>query len=194
MSEDDGARAFRVDLGSLPTHFPTHRHPAELWEALGRAVGTFGFLEESLAKAIFALTATQRYREAEIADAFRKWLPLLEHALSDPLGNLIDTFGSSARGRLEALEMEGLICNLKDAAKLRNVLCHASWNRTPDDQGRSVPYFVTRKMECFDTPIDVHFLNQVQKHTAQLACAVIETVTQLGYQFPGSNGPGRSIW
>jgi hypothetical protein len=27
-----------------------------------------------------------------------------------------------------------------------------------------------------------------------LACAVMNTVTQMGYQFPGSSGPGKPIF
>jgi len=49
-----------VNIEELPTGFPTHKHPSEFWEALGRTVATFGFLEETLGKAIFAFTATRR--------------------------------------------------------------------------------------------------------------------------------------
>jgi hypothetical protein len=36
------------------------------WEALGRTIATFGFLEEVLGKAIFAFTATTQYQESDI--------------------------------------------------------------------------------------------------------------------------------
>jgi len=42
--------------------------------------------------------------------------------------------------------------------------------------------------------MDREFIDQVQRHTANLACAVINTVTQMGWQFPGSQGPGKTIW
>ena len=51
-----------VDLDRLPRDFPTHRHDAACWEGLGRAVATFGFLEEILGKAIFALTGKRLRR------------------------------------------------------------------------------------------------------------------------------------
>lgn len=53
---------------------------------------------------------------------------------------------------------------------------------------------MNRQKEVFDTAIDSNFLNQVQKHTVDLVCAVINTVTKMGWQFPGSNGPGKVIW
>ncbi len=73
-----------VNPSLLPAQFPTHLHDAAFWEALGRAVATLGFLEETLGKAIFALTATREYSPEEIDDAFAKWLPTLERALYDP--------------------------------------------------------------------------------------------------------------
>ena len=79
-----------VDLGRLPNKFPTHRHEGAFWESLGRAVATFGFLEEISGKAIFAFTATRPYNEGEIEEAYAQWFPKLEQALIDPLGNLID--------------------------------------------------------------------------------------------------------
>jgi hypothetical protein len=41
---------------ALPPSFPTQAHSPAFWEALGRAVATVGFLEETLGKAIFAYT------------------------------------------------------------------------------------------------------------------------------------------
>ncbi len=87
MEKPPEKQGFVVDSGNLPPLFPTHRHAPRFWEQLGRAVATYGHLEEVLGKAIFALTATRRYDESEIEDAFKKWLPTLERALSDPLGD-----------------------------------------------------------------------------------------------------------
>lgn len=39
-----------VDVDALPGRFPTHLHEPAFWESLGRAVATFGFLEEILGK------------------------------------------------------------------------------------------------------------------------------------------------
>ena len=94
-SEMRGSHIVKRD--ALPDRFPTHKHDPAFWEALGRAVATFGFLEDALFKAIFAFTATTHYQEDEIDEAYREWLPMLERVLVDPLGNLIDVCGRAVR-------------------------------------------------------------------------------------------------
>ena len=37
-------------------------------------------------------------------------------------------------------------------------------------------------------------LKQVQQHVTELTCAVMNTVTHMGWQFPGSPGPGNPIF
>ena len=184
-----------VDFTNLPSQFPTHLHSAEFWEALGRAVATFGFLEETLGKAIFSFTATRQYPEEELEAAFQKWLPTLQRALSDPLGSLISSYGRAGRENTSATisNLDELLEDLRKASSIRNVLCHGSWH-SPDKHGRPLPRFVNNKNEIFNTPIDIAFLIQMQQHASRLACAVINTVTHMGWQFPGSNGPGKRIW
>lgn len=183
-----------IDRSKLPPSFPTHRHASEFWEQLGRAVATFGFLEEMLGKAIFAFTATREYDPSEIDKAYKAWLPQLERALTDQLSNLADAYGKAARDnpKTTTKNIDDLIGDIKKAASIRNVLCHGSW-RTPNTEGASIPLFVNRQRQVFDTPIDVRYLKQVQIHVAELACNVIDTVTHMGWQFPGAAGPGMPI-
>jgi hypothetical protein len=75
LKDEDSISRFRVDFDKLPAQFPTHRHPVEFWEALGRVVATFGFLEETLGKAIFSFTATRQYPDTEIQAAYERSLP-----------------------------------------------------------------------------------------------------------------------
>jgi hypothetical protein len=189
------AKRFVVDLEKLPPLFPTHRHHPVFWETLGRTIATFGFLEEVLGKAIFSFTATTRYEESEIDAAFKNWLRTLERALTDPLGNLIDAYGKAVRDNSGATieNLDELPEKLREASAMRNVLCHGSW-RAPDDDGKSLPFFVNRQKMVFDTPIDIKFLEQTQQAIAELACAVVNTVTVMGWQFPGSSGPGKVIF
>jgi len=191
----DNSKGYLIDFNSLPKHFPTHRHNASFWESLGRVVATFGFLEETLAKAIFSFTATKEYSEEEIDEAFSKWIPKLERTLSDPLGNLIDTYGKAVRDnpnhKIEKLE--SFLTDLRSASKIRNVLCHGSW-RPPNSQEASVPFFINRQNEVFETAIDIAFLEQTQLHVCDLASSVMNSVTHMGWQFPGSNGPGEIVW
>lgn len=185
---------YLVDQGQLPTDYPTHRHPGEFWEQLGRTVATYGFLEQVLGRAIFALTATCRYAQDELEQAYSNWLGQLERALSDPLGGLIDAYGSALRNyhELPVSNLEQLVEDLRQAAQLRNVLCHGAW-QVPDANGKSLPLFVDRKQRIFATSIDVAYLQQVRAQVAGLVCAVINSISSIGLQFPGSAGPGESI-
>jgi hypothetical protein len=188
-------KRFVIDIAKLPSLFPTQRHTSKFWEALGRAIATFGFLEEVLGKAIFAFTATRSYPENEIEAAYNKWLPTLEKALTDQLGNLTDSYGKAIRDNTEATVegLDELLGDLRKASTIRNVLCHGSW-RVPDSDGRSLPLFVNKQKMIWETPIDVAYLEQTQKAVAELACNIINTVTGNGWQFPGSNGLGKIIF
>lgn len=184
-----------LNQASLPIDFPTHRHTAMFWEKLGRTVATFGLLEEVLCKAIFAFTATRPYSDTEINAAYEQWLPKLQKALSDQLGGLIDTYGKSVREHPDATigNLNELLDNMRAASKIRNVLCHGSWSR-PNPEGASIPFFVTKQNERFETPINENWLDQTRQHVVELICTVFNTVTHMGWQFPGSVGPGVPIW
>jgi hypothetical protein len=184
-----------VDFRNLPPNYPTQRHSGQFWEALGRTVATFGFLENVLGRAIFALTGTKEIPEEGREAAFAAWLPTLERALSDPLGGLIISYNRAVRenGRTAITNFDALVANLQEASAIRNVLCHGFWP-IPDDHGRSVPFFVNRKTEVWQTPVDVPYLQQVQTSVVELCCAVINSVTHMGWQFPGTGGPGAPIF
>jgi hypothetical protein len=176
--------------------FPTHLHSPEFWEQLGRTVATFGCLEEVLGKAIFALTGTVPYDEAERQGAFERWLPTLERALTDPLGGLIESYGKAYHDHPDDAfgNSDDLLDELRRASAIRNVLCHGSWTQKPDAEGRSLPLFVNRQKEVFCTPVDIEFLRQTQRGTVELVCHVINSITAMGWQFPGMTGPGAVIY
>ncbi len=183
-----------VNRRNLPALFPTHRHLPQFWEQLGRTIAAFCFLEEVLGKAIFAFTATRNYDDQEIEEAYKAWLPKLERALTDQLWNLAESYGKAVRENQNSTieNINSLVEDIKEATKIRNVLCHGSW-RAPDADGKSIPLFINKNNEVFETAIDVHFLHQVQVHVTDLACTVIDTVTHMGWQFPGGAGPGTPI-
>lgn len=197
MTNEDPSELRRavIDPNRLPSMYPTHLHDSSFWEALGRAVATYGFLEEVLGKAIFAFTATRTYSESNVDEAYANWLPKLERALSNPLGNLIDVYGKSVRSHAESTitNLDELVDNLRKAAEIRNVLCHGSW-RPPSAAGASKPFFVNKQMMIFDSDVDVAYLSQVQTHVTDLSISVINSVTHMGWQFPGGAGPGKAIW
>lgn len=194
MSDDGEIKRSLIDRKSLPDMFPTNSISGEFWENLGRVVATFGFLEAVLAKAIFSFTATRSYREDEIEAAYEKWLPKLERAFTDPLSKLADSYGKAVRENPDATieNISDLVDDIKALADYRNAFCHGYW-RSPDSTGASVPFFINRKMQIFETPIDIELLKSIQLHVAGLACSVMDTVTHMGWQFPGGAGPGRPI-
>jgi hypothetical protein len=191
MNDNRVKRAI-IDRAKLQPLFPTRGHSPQFWEQLGRTVATFGFLEEVLGKAIFAFTATRNYSPDEINAAYQVWH--LERALTDQLLNLAESYGKVARDNPATMteNVDELVENIKKATIIRNILCHGSW-RAPNSNGASVPLFVNRQKQVFDTGVDIGYLEQVQAHVAELACCVIDTVTHMGWQFPGSAGPGKSI-
>jgi hypothetical protein len=167
----------------------------EFWESLGRAVATFGFLEKVLGKAIFVFIGTRHYNtpeelESQLDALFEK----LDIALTGQLGALIDNYESAVKRHQESPinNFEDLLKDLRKAAKLRNVICHGSWG-DPDSNGASLPYFISKKKEKIITPMSSDDLARVQRHVASLACAVIDSVTCMGFQFPGLSGPGRPL-
>ncbi|EKE18848.1 MAG: hypothetical protein ACD_9C00214G0002 [uncultured bacterium] len=184
-----------IDQKQLPNQYPTHKHAPEFWEALGRAVATFGFLEEVLGKVIFVLTGTRPFEESEIDRAYKELLPRLERALSDPLGGLINSFENAVKEHPDAKKcnIKELVKDLREASKVRNVICHGSW-RIPDSAGASLPLFVNSKMKIVDTKIDCAFLYQLQKHANCLACWVIDVVTCSGLPFPWRFGSSFDNW
>ncbi len=187
--------AYFVKPEGMPENFPTHRHEPAFWEALGRAVATFGFLEEVLGKAIFVLTGTRPHPEDEFQAAYEKWLPVLEKSLHDPLGGLIPTYCKAVRDHPDADDegLDDLLKELRKAAELRNVFCHGSW-KEPDEAGASLPFFVNKQMKIFADPVDVEYLHWTRIGTVELACEVMNSVTRMGFQFPGSSGPGTPVW
>jgi hypothetical protein len=88
-----------VDHDALPASFPTHRQSDAFWAALGRAVASFGFLEWSLRRAIFALSGDRPAPEdeTEIRGALADWNERLTQVSTSTLGGLTKAFEEAAR-------------------------------------------------------------------------------------------------
>jgi hypothetical protein len=195
MSETEGEKGYVIDRDKLDPDFPTQSQTPLLWEELGRTVASFGFLEEMLGKAIYALTGTQEFDPAGDPEAFNVWIRTLEKALTDQLGGLIIRYEEalSENQRTKWKDYAQHIAELKSAKDIRNALCHGSWGK-PDGEGQNVPKFVNRNLEIFETPIGVSFLNQTRSAVRHIICDVLDSVTSVGYQFPGSGSPGEQLW
>lgn len=184
-----------VSRDSLPQDFPTDHLPKDFWENLGRAIATYGFLEKVLGRAAFVFIGTRQYSTSEeLENQLDVLYQKLEIALTGQLGALIDNYESAVKRHQEnpVHNFEDLLHDLRKAARLRNIICHASWGY-PDSSGASLPYFVNKNKMKAITPMCSEDLAKAQHHVADLACAVIDSVTCMGFQFPGLSGPGRSL-
>jgi hypothetical protein len=184
-----------IDQKRLSPNWPTGLFPAEFWEQLGRTIATFGLLEEVLGKAIFAFTATTEFDEKDAADYLAKWDKQLHQALTDTLWPLSEVYGKVVQDHQEAdfKNVGELVEDIKKLSKIRNALCHGSWH-APDAAGATDIYYFDKKDGKFDTRIDIHWLQRVQAHVVALICSVIDSVTVMGWEFPGGAGPGEKIW
>lgn len=190
-------QAYIIDRDSLHPRYPTHFHSNEFWQELGRTVAAFGFLEDTLGKAIFAITATTKYPEDKAQAAYDKWSNTLEICLTGQLGNLIEKYQKAVKENTNStiMNIEELVSSLTKAAELRNVICHASWDNRPDANGATIPrYFRKRDTKRFDGPINASYLIKIQQEVRHLICDVTDSVTTMGFTFPGTIGPGKPVW
>ena len=196
MGDDESVVRAIIDRKRLPKMFPTHRHAPEFWEHLGRAIASFGFLEDTLKKAYFSFTGTTPVAPEGAERAVEQWGKRLEKVVTMQLWNLANEFeGAATANPTRSTENIGeLVADIKKAAELRNILCHGSW-MLPDNEGKSLPRFskkdrATGEIVQFADKIGIEYLSQVQSHVTDLICSVIDTVTHMGYQFPGGAGSG----
>ena len=197
MGDDEPIVREIIDRERLPKMFPTHRHDPEFWEYLGRAIASFGFLEDTLKKAYLVFSGTTPIAPEEAEEAVEKWGIKVEKVMTMQLWNLAKEFEDAATANpSRSTENVGeLVADIKKATELRNILCHGTW-MLPDNEGKSLPRFskkdrATGKIVQFSDNIGIEYLSQVQAHVTDLICSVVDTITHMGYQFPGGAGPGK---
>lgn len=183
-----------IERSGLPPTFPTHSQDASFWEALGRAVAAFGFLEWTLQRAIFALSGDQPApeEEAERQVALNAWQKELEEALKATLGLLATGFERAVANHPRANKEYAaeVVAEIRAAAPLRNAICHTCWQ--PASAVVAKPFFVSRNLEVLESEIDIAWLEQLHRHVAQLALDVMDTVTATGLAFPGTTDPSQA--
>ena len=184
-----------IDLNKLSKNDFTELHPSEFWEELGRTVATYGVLEETLAKASFVFSGTKVAPTENIELAVSEWVKGLEKSLSETLGSLINRFQGATKNHPElSTDNIGELCEeLRNSARIRNALCHGSW-RSANDQGKFKLFYFDQKLGRFEDLVDIQYLQQTRLAVCKLTANVINTVTHMGYSFPGSQSPGEQIW
>lgn len=114
--------------------WPLRHGRSEFWEALGKTVATFGYLEDILARACYCLAAgTERFgpEPADIDESrFRRWLGTLDRSLADGMGALTRRLAEILEedNRIPHCARTELIEQLDELRSWRNALCHGSWS------------------------------------------------------------------
>lgn len=175
-----------IDRAQLQPHFPTEFHSSDFWEALGRVIGSFGYLEEVLARALFVITGSRHVPGRGPEDDFRAWLHALDKNIRLTLFPLSHMLENELRedARFDDIDTLPIFESMSRLTRIRNVLSHASW-RAPDGEGKSHLFHVDKTLGAFEDPVDLEFLQQVQSETAQLCCDIMDLVTGIGLPFSG---------
>ena len=180
-----------VNRDDLPAKWPTHEGAPVFWEEIGRTVAAFGFLEDVLARAYFALTATREYAIIDEAEAaFPGWPKNLERSLTDTLASLTAKIGEAFENDDRVLPAVGsaIVGRLCELRIWRNALCHGAWVQFEADGSARLRHF--RKTEAgpemLDTCLSLEDIVNIRAETVDITILVRNTVTQAGIQFPGT--------
>lgn len=154
--------------------------PAEFAGALGRAVAGFGFLEEALKRAIYALSL-DRIADDPTEAQLQAWIERIEDIADDSLGTLIDSFIASCTRCGTLPQRSNLAEELGVLRQRRNLLCHASW-KPGSRNGAWRPAFVSTQGEVFMGELTLRDLRETRARTLHAARAVIAAMRRTGHE------------
>ena len=188
----------RVDRNKLPTEWPTHRGTPAFWEELGRTVAAFGFLEDTLARACFALTATREYANiGEVEAAFPKWRTKLERSLTDTLASLTSKIAEAFENddRVPADVGSGIVRRLHELAVWRNALCHGAWVRFDGDGAAWLRYFrrTSDGPEALDRSLSSEEIASIRAGAVDVTIRLVDVVAHTDVRFPGTTPPSMDV-
>ena len=182
---------------STPDNWPTHKGEPAFWEELGRAVATFGFLEDIISRFLLAFEGSKDgkdYTEEDVA----RWVHSLERSLSDPLEPLIGKIKKALKGdkRVPAETAGEIVGRLKELNRYRNALCHGAWIGF-DEGGRAQLRHFARgeggKPISRCEQLSKEDIAAVRCETASLIRRLTEVTVSIGVQLPGSGLPGVGV-
>lgn len=155
------------------------RLPDDFAAQLGHAISGFGFLEEALKRAIFALTRSGLGKRPDDR-ALANWLHRMEDIADDTLGTLIDQFIKQI-GNAGLKERDRLAADLRRIRRDRNMLCHASWKPT-ETPGRWHPSFLNTKGELFPGDVGTDDIAAIHADTLDAAARIVAIMRRTGIE------------
>ena len=187
-----------IDRDRLPKDWPSNPGEAAFWEELGRAVATFTFLEDILARAHLALTATRKYDDFEQAEAaYSQWVRDLKQSLTDSLNALIDKIEKAFDGdeRVPPEIGAGIVARLRGLRVWRNALRHGAWENFTTDGSAHLRHF--RKgpdgPEPLEDRLTLETVSGIRAETTEVTIDLVDIVAAAGVRLPGSALPGFDV-
>ncbi len=184
----------QVDRNKLPAKWPTHKGSPAFREELGRTVAAFGFLEDTLARAFFALTATCEYADSGEAEAaFPKWRTKLERSLTDTLASLTSKIDKAFENddRVPADVGSDIVRRLRELAVWRNALCHGAWVQFDADGSAWLRYFQRTGdgPEALGRSLSSEEIASIRAGAVDVTICLVDVVAYTGVWFPGTTPP-----